>query len=173
MASISALQTARLPGGGGAPEPAAATEAAGVKAARGGGGSELLRMPSIQTEKKDKKAQGWRKDLSATAGADEAAAAAAGGGAVASVSTPEGRAVLAALARDAAARERVLFHGCKDLVAAMVGAGYLLLRAARFNRGAPAAVEGLRRMSSLRREDSGAAARAAGVLPWGAGPTFA
>jgi hypothetical protein len=159
MASISALQTARLPG---IKEAGPATEAArGAGSVRAG---ELLRMPSIQSEKKDKKAEGWRKDATANPGDDAGAAAGAGGGAATrpSVTTPEGRAALAALAREAAARESAIW-GCRDPVAALVGAGYLLLRATGFSRRAPAAVEGLRRMASVRGDEGAALARAASL----------
>lgn len=158
MASISAMQRAspQFTSAARGAEQQAPQQQAGSEALRPGRPGELLRMPSIQSEKTDKKVQGWRKDLSnpgeGAAAADEGFGA--GGGGVPSVSTPEGRAALAAMAAAAQRRHRwAPFEGCTDIVAALVGTGYLLMRAARFSQRAPRVLDrlstGLRRMSSV------------------------
>ena len=171
MASLSVLQRADIAaavreargGGGGAaaaPELAAAAKPSSAAARADGGngnGGTLLRMPSVQVDKKDKRVQALTKGGGAGDNGEADAAeqaGGAGGAAWPSVSTPEGRAALAALAREASARGQwQLFHGCGDAVAALVGCGCMLLRAARFSRSAPTAVEALagtlRRMASL------------------------
>jgi hypothetical protein len=168
MASVGALQHSEFSP---ARTAAAAAQAQQQQLPGGGGGSsavkpgELLRMPSVQQTKKDKKPDGWRSHdgvspdpaglTSEGSGVpQQLPAAAAETRGWPSVSTPEGRAELAALAREAdRARQWQLFHGCRDAVAALVGTGYLLLQAAGFSRRAPAAVDGfssgLRRLASL------------------------
>jgi len=179
MASISVLQRnspalaaarAEQPGGGAAPAVTNIKTATTTTNKPG----ELLRMPSIQQEKRNKKAEGWRKgagDGGLTGLASEGSGAPGGAGdRWPSVSTAEGRAAIAELTRQAQeAGQWQLFYGCTNAVAALVGTGYLLLRAAGFNRRAPQAIEGL--SSGLRRWSSlpvGSLARSAS-LPWGGG----
>lgn len=161
MASLNALQ--RTPSlaarGEEASTPTPLTPSSAIKR-----GSELLRSPSIQTEKKNKKGPGTYGGMGTGSGpiSDavvgledlESAAAAA---APADVSTPAGRAAAAAAAAERQ-QQWSPFEGCGDVVSALVGTGYLLMRAAGFSQQAPKAVErlstGLKRMS-MRRAASG------------------
>lgn len=154
MASLSALQ--RTPASARGDEGAPATPASAVRA-RGGGG-ELLRSPSLQqTEKKKQRAAGMHGGMRQDSiGVDSPAALEEEGDdayTTPDVTTPRGRAAVAARAAEAA-RPQGLFAGTGDAVAALVGVGYLILSAARFDRRAPGAVErlstGLRRMTAQR-----------------------
>ncbi|KAI8464853.1 MAG: hypothetical protein J3K34DRAFT_525846 [Monoraphidium minutum] len=174
MASLSALQRTPPLATREATQPATAP-ATPAAAARRGAGGELLRSPSVQPETNKKRAKGLhggaRQD---SVGADnpfgfetprEDDTMADADAATPGASTPEGRAALAAAAAAAAAtaaaaaaaRPWQLFAGADDAVAALVGVGYLLMRAARFDRRTPRAVEHL--SSELRRLSGGGAGR--------------
>jgi hypothetical protein len=167
MASLGALLR---PQGGGAAQAAQAAhgqqeaqvEPAGTLS-RGSGAArsaELLRTPSVQVQKKAKKAD-WRGDLSPSDGRAEPDAAQGDQGAAAAaarpdVATRQGRAAIAAAAAAAKAAGGApwqALEGVEDAVAAMVGVGYLLMRAAGFSRLAPHALgrltTGLRRTASV------------------------
>lgn len=154
MVSVSALQRSQLAS---AARGEAGGEAPGARSARAQGGGELLRVPSMQPADSEKTKRAPASDgpsPEGSGGGDERAGAGGGGPAGPSVSTREGRAALAALAREAHSRGAdALWRGCGDPVAALVGAGYLLLRAGGFRARAAAAVGGLagglRRMASL------------------------
>jgi hypothetical protein len=171
MASVRALQSS--------PSLAARGDEAATPAAKRGGG-ELLRSPSVkQTDKKSKKAAGAPGGMRRGSGAveDDLLADMDVDGANRS---PAAGAAAAVAASAAAARTAprgapqhplaALFQG--DAVAALVGTGYLLLRAAGFDTRTPHAVErlslGLRRQSVERRLSGALACAVADVAVAGA-----
>ncbi|GBF98321.1 hypothetical protein Rsub_10984 [Raphidocelis subcapitata] len=186
MASLSALQRSPSLAAARAEEEAATPTAARGGAAAGRHGGALLRSPSVQpdSEKKTKKALpaagGMRRDsagegliqsVSEYEAAAAASAAAAGAAAAQLPRTPPRQALppppppspspLPPLAGQ-------LFAACDDAVAALVGCGYLLLRAARFDARAPEALSrmtmGLRRVSLARRSSAASELAAAAAL---------
>ena len=168
MASLSAVQ--RTPQAAATPGGAAAAPLA----RRHGTAGELLRSPSIQqqdSQKKAKRAQsigggvgagagGMRRDSLGASIGEEALAAAAeadGGGGAAAAATPAAAAAAepAPAGPAAAAQARgappgaCLLGQCGDAVAALVGAGYLLLSAVGWDRRTPRALSRLVRRASL------------------------